>query len=48
MKIPFYKMQGTGNDFIVLNNMELKLSGEELSDLAKEFANIEFQLDQMR
>lgn len=35
MKIPFYKMQGTGNDFIVLNNMELKLSGEELSDLAK-------------
>lgn len=35
MNIPFYKMQGTGNDFIVINNMELNLSGEQLSELAK-------------
>lgn len=35
MNIPFFKMQGTGNDFIVINNMELKLSGEQLAQLAK-------------
>ncbi|MGX7132282.1 diaminopimelate epimerase [Enterococcus songbeiensis] len=36
MKIPFNKMQGAGNDFIVINNQELGLSGEELSTLAKQ------------
>lgn len=36
MKIPFNKMQGAGNDFIVVNNIELGLSGEQLSQLAKQ------------
>ncbi|WP_122645487.1 diaminopimelate epimerase [Enterococcus mediterraneensis] len=36
MDIPFHKMQGAGNDFIVINNQELKFSGEELSRLAKQ------------
>jgi len=35
MQIPFVKMQGAGNDFIVVNNLELKMSAAELSDLAK-------------
>ena len=36
MKIPFYKMQGTGNDFIVINNLELRYTGEQLSELAQQ------------
>lgn len=36
MQIPFYKMQGTGNDFIIINNMELKFSYETLVKLAKQ------------
>lgn len=36
MKIPFNKMQGAGNDFIVVNNLELGLTGEQLSQLAKQ------------
>lgn len=36
MKIPFNKMQGAGNDFIVVNNIELGLTGEQLSQLAKQ------------
>lgn len=35
MQIPFVKMQGAGNDFIVVNNLELKMSTAALSDLAK-------------
>lgn len=35
MQIPFVKMQGAGNDFIVVNNLELKMSTAVLSDLAK-------------
>lgn len=35
MDIPFVKMQGAGNDFIVLNNIDLKLETDELSALAK-------------
>ncbi len=31
----FTKMQGAGNDFIIINNMELKLSDEKLSAIAK-------------
>ncbi|MGO2852807.1 MAG: diaminopimelate epimerase, partial [Tetragenococcus koreensis] len=30
MEIPFYKMQGAANDFIVINNMKLGLSGGQL------------------
>lgn len=36
MGIPFYKMQGTGNDFIVINNMILGYSAETLSELARQ------------
>ncbi|MGG5318595.1 diaminopimelate epimerase [Enterococcus sp. AZ072] len=36
MRIPFNKMQGAGNDFIVVNNIELNLTGEQLSRLAKQ------------
>lgn len=36
MKIPFVKMQGAGNDFIIVNNIELGYSGEQLSELAKQ------------
>lgn len=36
MKLPFVKMQGAGNDFIVINNIELGYTGAELSALAKQ------------
>jgi diaminopimelate epimerase len=36
MRIPFSKMQGAGNDFIVLNNIELRYTGAQLSQLAKQ------------
>lgn len=36
MQIPFYKMQGTGNDFIIINNIELKFTYETLVKLAKQ------------
>lgn len=36
MQILFYKMQGTGNDFIIINNIELKFSYETLVKLAKQ------------
>ncbi|MDT2740378.1 diaminopimelate epimerase [Enterococcus canintestini] len=35
MEIPFVKMQGAGNDFIIINNLALNLSKNELSQLAK-------------
>ena len=31
----FTKMQGAGNDFIIINNMELKIPVEKLSAIAK-------------
>ena len=31
----FYKMQGAGNDFIIIDNMKLKISVEKLSQIAK-------------
>lgn len=31
----FTKMQGAGNDFIIINNMELRIPVEKLSDIAK-------------
>lgn len=36
MEIPFSKMQGAGNDFILVNNMDLKLSTAQLSSFAKQ------------
>lgn len=36
MQIPFYKMQGTGNDFIIINNIELKFPYKTLVKLAKQ------------
>ncbi len=36
MDIPFWKMQGAGNDFILLNNMELGLSDQALKNLTKQ------------
>lgn len=36
MQIPFYKMQGTGNDFIIINNIELKFPYETLVKLAEQ------------
>lgn len=36
MNIPFFKMQGTGNDFIVINNMQLQFNRDELSRLAQQ------------
>ena len=35
MDIPFWKMQGAGNDFILLNNMELGLSDQALKNVTK-------------
>lgn len=35
MKIPFYKMQGAGNDFIVVDNQQLQLTREQLVTLTK-------------
>lgn len=32
--IPFVKMQGTGNDFVVLNNLESRLTSEEIINLS--------------
>ncbi len=34
-KIPFTKMTGSGNDFLLIDNRELKLSGEHGRDLAR-------------
>ena len=31
----FYKMQGAGNDFIIIDNMKLKIPVEKLSQIAK-------------
>ena len=34
-KIPFTKMTGSGNDFLIIDNRELKLSGEDGRELAR-------------
>lgn len=44
MEIPFYKMQGAANDFIVINNMELKLSGDQLVSLTKQVCQKHFSI----
>lgn len=44
MEIPFYKMQGTANDFIVINNMALKLSDEQLVSLTKQVCRQRFSV----
>lgn len=35
MEFPFNKMQGAGNDFIVIDNIQLQFDGEQLSHLAQ-------------
>lgn len=37
--IPFYKMQGTGNDFVIIDNRMLQLSKKEIGELAPEICN---------
>lgn len=40
----FTKMQGAGNDFIVINNMEMQLSAEQLSDAAEALCRRRFSI----
>lgn len=40
--IPFTKMQGTGNDFVVLDNRKLELSAEEIAELAPDICDRKF------
>jgi diaminopimelate epimerase len=40
--IPFVKMQGAGNDFIVIDNRELQLSSEKIAALAPNICNRKF------
>lgn len=44
MEIPFYKMQGAANDFIVINNMQLKLTDEQLVSLTKQVCRQRFSV----
>ncbi|MFV0559064.1 MAG: diaminopimelate epimerase [Enterococcus sp.] len=44
MGIPFYKMQGAGNDFIVLNNLELGFTKERLAELAKRVCQVKLSV----
>src|SRR5699024_11939963 len=44
MKIPFYKMQGAANDFIVINNIELSFSQAELVKFAQQICRPHFSL----
>ena len=34
LSLKFWKMNGLGNDFIIINNIDYKFSNEELSELA--------------
>lgn len=42
MNVPFTKMQGAGNDFVVLNNFELGLSIDEIIDLTPTLCHRKF------
>jgi len=42
MKIPFTKMQGAGNDFVVIDNFELELDLNEIIDLAPKLCHRKF------
>lgn len=44
MEIPFYKMQGAANDFIVINNKKLGFSQEKLVQLTKQICRPHFSL----
>lgn len=44
MKIPFWKMQGTGNDFIVIDNMALGFTQAQLQTLAKRVCRSHFSV----
>lgn len=44
MEVPFYKMQGAANDFIVINNMKLRLSDEQLVSLTKQVCRQRFSV----
>jgi diaminopimelate epimerase len=42
--IDFYKMQGSGNDFIIMDNRSLKLSPAQMSDWAKQLCRRSFSV----
>lgn len=40
--IPFFKVQGTGNDFVLIDNRELNLSDQTITSLAPDLCNRRF------
>ena len=40
----FTKMQGTGNDFIIINNIEAKIPVEKLGELAEKLCHRKFSI----
>ena len=44
MTIPYTKMQGAGNDFIVIDNRTLKFSREQLSQFAAQVCHRKFSV----
>jgi len=44
MTIPYTKMQGAGNDFIVIDNRTLKFSHEQLSQFAAQVCHRKFSV----
>lgn len=42
----FCKMQGAGNDFIIINNMKLNIPVDKLPAIAKNYAKEKYQSEQ--